>query len=352
MTILVTGGAGFIGANFIQDWLTLSDEPVVNLDSLTYAGHLESLAAVRDDPRHVFVKGDIADTALVMQLLHEYGIRAVVNLAAETHVDRSIRLMEDFVQTNVLGTSHLVEACRQYFSAVSEDVRLCFRFLHVSTDEVFGSLDEDDAAFSESSAYSPNSPYAASKAAADHLVRAVYRTYGLPVLITHCSNNYGPFQYPEKLIPVMIHNALSSKPLPLYGDGMQVRDWVYVKDHCSALRQVLEKGKVGRTYNIGGLNQKRNIEVVVGVCRILDELRPREDGVSYSGQLRFVADRPGHDRRYAIDATRIWDEMGWMPEVSFEQGLRMTVEWYLENTGWLESVSDERFHQWIERQYA
>jgi dTDP-glucose 4,6-dehydratase len=352
MTILVTGGAGFIGSNFVLDWLASSDEKVVNLDCLTYAGHQESLASIRDDSRHVFVQGDIGDFELVSELLHEYRIRAVINLAAETHVDRSIRLMEDFVQTNIVGTSRLLEACRQYFSVANEEERLCFRFLHVSTDEVFGSLDEGMPAFTEKSPYSPSSPYAASKAAADHLVRAVQRTYGLPVITTHSSNNYGPYQYPEKLIPIMIHNSLSGKPLPLYGDGMQIRDWLYVKDHCTALRLVLERGRIGSTYNIGGLNQKHNIEVVVSVCRILDELRPREDGSSYGDQIGFVADRPGHDRRYAIDATRIWDEMGWVPTVPFDKGLRMTVEWYLENTDWVASVSDERFHQWIEKQYA
>ncbi|NLC22887.1 MAG: dTDP-glucose 4,6-dehydratase [Oxalobacter sp.] len=352
MTILVTGGAGFIGSNFVLDWLAASNEPVVNLDKLTYAGHLESLKSIEDDPRHIFVKGDIGDIELVTDLLHEHRIRAVINLAAETHVDRSIRLMEDFVQTNIVGTSHLLEACRQYFAVVSEEKRMRFRFLHVSTDEVFGSLEEAVPAFTESSPYLPSSPYAASKAAADHLVRSMHRTHGLPAITTRCSNNYGPYQYPEKLVPIMIHNALSGKPLPLYGDGMQIRDWLHVKDHCSALRLVLERGKIGRTYNIGGLNQKRNIEVVMCLCRILDELCPREGGGSYSALLSFVADRPGHDRRYAIDATRIWDEMGWVPSIHFETGLKMTVEWYLENTAWIERVSDEKFHQWIKKQYA
>lgn len=352
MTILVTGGAGFIGSNFVHDWLAASNETVVNLDRLTYAGHRESLAAFMDDPRHVFVEGDIGDTALVTSLLHEYQIRAVINLAAETHVDRSIRLMEDFVQTNIVGTSHLLEACRQYFTAVPEEKRMRFRFLHVSTDEVYGSLDEGVPAFTEGSPLSPSSPYAASKAAADHLVRAVDRTYSLPTIITRCSNNYGPYQYPEKLIPVMIHHALAGKGLPLYGDGMQIRDWLYVKDHCSALRLVLERGKIGRMYHIGGLNQKRNVEVVMGICRILDELRPKEDGASYFDQLRFVADRPGHDRRYAIDATRIWDEMGWVPTTLFDRGLKLTVQWYLDHADWVAQVSDEKFHEWIARQYA
>lgn len=352
MTILVTGGAGFIGSNFILDWLSTSSEPVVNLDKLTYAGHLESLKSLKDDPRHIFFRGDIGDVELVTDLLYKHRIRAVINLAAETHVDRSIRMMKDFVQTNIVGTANLLEACRQYFSVVSEEKRMRFRFLHVSTDEVFGSLDEAVPAFKEDSPYSPSSPYAASKAAADHLVRAVHRTYNLPVLTTRCSNNYGPYQYPEKLIPLMIHNALSGKLLPLYGDGMQIRDWLHVKDHCSALRLVLERGRIGATYNIGGLNQKRNIELVMCLCRILDELRPREGGGSYSTLLSFVEDRLGHDRRYAIDATRIWDEMGWVPSIRFETGLKETVEWYLENADWVESVSDEKFHQWIEKQYT
>lgn len=352
MTILVTGGAGFIGSNFVLDWLASSDEKVVNLDRLTYAGHMENLASLQDDPRHIFVEGDIGDIELVTSLLHEHQIRAVINLAAETHVDRSISLMEDFIQTNIVGTSRLLETCRQYFTVVPEKKRMRFRFLHVSTDEVYGSLDEGVPAFTENSPFTPSSPYAASKAAADHLVRAVQHTYGLPTITTHCSNNYGPYQYPEKLIPIIIRNALAGKGLPLYGDGMQIRDWLYVKDHCSALRLVLEKGKIGKTYNIGGLNQKRNIEVVMGICTILDELRPREDGASYIDQLRFVADRPGHDRRYAIDAVRIWDEMGWAPTTLFDKGLRMTVAWYLDNADWVASVSDEKLREWIEKQYG
>jgi dTDP-glucose 4,6-dehydratase len=349
--ILVTGGAGFIGANFVLDWCAQSDEGVVNLDKLTYAGNLETLASLAGNPRHVFVQGDIGDSALVDRLLAEHKPRAVVNFAAESHVDRSIHGPEDFVQTNVLGTFRLLESVRGHWSALPADEKAAFRFLHVSTDEVYGTLGATDPAFTEQHKYEPNSPYSASKAASDHLVRAWHHTYGLPVLTTNCSNNYGPFHFPEKLIPLMIVNALAGKPLPVYGDGMQVRDWLYVKDHCSAIRRVLEGGRLGETYNVGGWNEKPNIEIVNTVCALLDELRPRADGKSYRDQISYVTDRPGHDRRYAIDARRIEQELGWKPAETFDTGIRKTVEWYLANAAWVRNVQSGAYREWVSKQY-
>lgn len=349
--ILVTGGAGFIGANFVLDWIANSDEPVVNLDKLTYAGNLETLASLKGNPGHIFVQGDIGDSALVDRLLAEHKPRAVVNFAAESHVDRSIHGPEDFVQTNVLGTFRLLESVRGFWSALPADQKSAFRFLHVSTDEVYGSLSKTDPAFTEENKYEPNSPYSASKAASDHLVRAWHHTYGLPVLTTNCSNNYGPFHFPEKLIPLMIVNALAGKPLPVYGDGMQVRDWLYVKDHCSAIRRVLEAGKLGETYNVGGWNEKPNIEIVNTVCALLDELRPKADGKPYKEQITYVTDRPGHDRRYAIDARKLEAELGWKPAETFDTGIRKTVEWYLANSEWVRNVQSGAYREWVEKQY-
>ncbi len=350
--ILVTGGAGFIGANFVLDWLARGDEPVLNLDKLTYAGNLENLAELQGDARHVFVQGDIADGALVQRLLAEHRPRAIINFAAESHVDRSIRGPEDFVQTNVVGTFRLLEAARQYWSGLDGVHKEEFRFVHVSTDEVYGSLGPGEPAFSEATRYEPNSPYSASKAAADHLVRAWHHTYGLPVLTTNCSNNYGPFHFPEKLIPLMIVNALAGKPLPVYGDGRQVRDWLYVRDHCSAIRRVLQAGRPGQVYNVGGWNEKANIDIVHTVCGLLDELRPRTDGKPYSGQVSFVKDRPGHDRRYAIDARKMEQELGWKPAESLESGIRKTVQWYLDNPDWLAHVQSGAYREWVHTQYA
>jgi len=349
--ILVTGGAGFIGANFVLDWLARSDEPVVNLDKLTYAGNLETLASLQNNPKHVFVQGDIGDSALVDRLLAEHQPRAVLNFAAESHVDRSIHGPEDFVQTNVLGSFRLLESVRGYWSGLAAEPKAAFRFLHVSTDEVYGSLSASDPAFTEENKYEPNSPYSASKAASDHLVRAWHHTYGLPVLTTNCSNNYGPFHFPEKLIPLMIVNALAGRPLPVYGDGMQVRDWLYVKDHCSAIRRVLEAGRLGETYNVGGWNEKPNIEIVHTICALLDELRPRADGRSYKEQISFVTDRPGHDRRYAIDARKLERELGWKPAETFDSGIRKTVEWYLDNAAWVRNVQSGAYRDWVKKQY-
>ncbi|MBY3186032.1 dTDP-glucose 4,6-dehydratase [Rhizobium sp. 25PS6] len=349
--ILVTGGAGFIGANFVLDWLALHDEPIVNLDVLTYAGNLENLASVWEDPRHLFVKGSIADYDLIEELLRSHQPRAILNFAAESHVDRSIHGPEEFIQTNIVGTFRLLEAIRGFLASQDEAFRESFRFLHVSTDEVYGSLAPAEAAFSEHRKYEPNSPYSASKAASDHLVRAYHHTYGLPVLTTNCSNNYGPYHFPEKLIPLVIHNALSGKQIPIYGDGMQVRDWLFVKDHCSAIRCVMENGKVGETYNVGGRNELTNLSVVNTLCEILDELRPLPQGASYKAQISFVRDRPGHDRRYAIDATKIERELDWRPSETFETGIRKTVEWYLANQAWVENVTSGGYRQWIERQY-
>jgi len=352
MTILVTGGAGFIGANFVLDWVANTDEKIVNLDKLTYAGNLESLAPLKNKPQHVFVQGDIGDSALLPQLLAEHQPRAVLNFAAESHVDRSIHGPGEFIETNIVGTFRLLESVRGYWQSLEANAQSSFRFLHVSTDEVYGSLAPQDPAFTEQHPYEPNSPYSASKAASDHLVRAWHHTYGLPVLTTNCSNNYGPLHFPEKLIPLMIVNALAGKPLPVYGDGMQVRDWLYVKDHCSAIRRVLEGGQLGETYNVGGWNEKPNIEIVKTVCALLDELRPRADGVSYAQQITYVKDRPGHDRRYAIDARKLEKELGWRPAETFETGIRKTVAWYLENTEWVAHVQSGAYREWVSKQYT
>jgi dTDP-glucose 4,6-dehydratase len=368
MTLLVTGAAGFIGANFVLDWLASSQEPIINLDKLTYAGNLESLSSLQGDARHVFVQGDIGDAELVNRLLAEHQPRAVLNFAAESHVDRSIHGPGDFIETNIVGTFRLLESVRGYWGTLpvcadsdpehapsrseTAPTRKDFRFLHVSTDEVYGSLAKDDPAFSETHRYEPNSPYSASKAASDHLVRAWHHTYGLPVLTTNCSNNYGPFHFPEKLIPLMIVNALAGKPLPVYGDGMQIRDWLYVKDHCSAIRRVLEAGRLGETYNVGGWNEKPNIEIVKTVCALLDELRPRADGQPYAQQISYVTDRPGHDRRYAIDARKLEAELGWKPAETFETGIRKTVQWYLANPQWVSHVQSGAYRDWVNKQYA
>jgi dTDP-glucose 4,6-dehydratase len=351
MTLLVTGAAGFIGANFVLDWLASSQEPIINLDKLTYAGNLETLSSLQADARHVFVQGDIGDAVLVDRLLAEHQPRAVLNFAAESHVDRSIHGPGDFIETNIVGTFRLLESVRGYWSALPESRKSAFRFLHVSTDEVYGSLAKDDAAFAETHRYEPNSPYSASKAASDHLVRAWHHTYGLPVLTTNCSNNYGPYHFPEKLIPLMIVNALAGKPLPVYGDGMQIRDWLYVKDHCSAIRRVLEAGRLGEVYNVGGWNEKPNIEIVKTVCALLDELRPRADGQPYVQQISYVTDRPGHDRRYAIDARKLESELGWKPAETFETGIRKTVQWYLDNPQWVSHVQSGAYRDWVQKQY-
>ena len=352
MTLLVTGGAGFIGGNFVLDWVDACDEPVVNLDKLTYAGNLETLAALKGNARHIFVQGDIGDRALVDRLLAEHQPRAVVNFAAESHVDRSIHGPGEFIQTNIVGTYNLLESVRAYWSGLSEAQRTTFRLLHVSTDEVYGSLSRNDPAFAETHRHEPNSPYSASKAASDHLVRAWHHTYGLPVLTTNCSNNYGPYHFPEKLIPLMIVNALAGKALPVYGDGMQIRDWLYVKDHCSAIRRVLEAGRLGETYNVGGWNEKPNIEIVQKVCALLDELRPKADGTRYDAQITYVTDRPGHDRRYAIDARKIEAELGWKPAETFETGIRKTVQWYLDHPEWVKNVQSGAYREWVSKQYA
>lgn len=348
--ILVTGGAGFIGSNFILDWLANSKEPVVNLDALTYAGNIRNLDALADDERHIFVHGSIADTALVASLLERHKPRAIINFAAESHVDRSIHGPEDFVQTNIVGTFRLLEAARAYFAKLPD--RQGFRFLQISTDEVFGTLGPDDPAFDEQTQYKPNSPYSASKAAGDHLVRAYHHTYGLPVLTTNCSNNYGPYHFPEKLIPLVIHNALQGRPLPLYGDGQQIRDWLYVNDHCSAVRRVLEAGRPGETYNIGGWNERTNLDLVNLLCEVLDEMAPKADGTSYNTQITFVTDRPGHDRRYAINAGRMETDLGWRPVETLESGIRKTVRWYLDNAEWVTGVTSGSYRNWIAKQYA
>lgn len=352
MTILVTGGAGFIGSNFVLDWLAERDEPVVTLDALTYAGNLENLAPVLDDPRHTFVKGDIGDSALLQQLLASHRVRAIVHFAAESHVDRSILGPEAFVQTNVVGTFRLLEAARHYWQQLPLSEQEAFRFLHVSTDEVYGTLEPDDPPFTETTPYAPNSPYAASKAGSDHLVRAYHHTYGLPTLTTNCSNNYGPRQFPEKLIPLCLLRALAGEPLPIYGDGQQIRDWLYVGDHCAAVRRVLDAGTPGETYNIGGWNEQTNLAVVTELCTLLDRLAPRGDGRSYSDQITFVADRPGHDRRYAIDARKIACELGWQPAESFATGLEKTVRWYLAHRDWVERVQSGAYRDWVRTQYG
>lgn len=349
--ILVTGGAGFIGANFILDWLATSDEPVINLDKLTYAGNLDSLSSLANDKRHIFVEADIANSDVMAELLLSYSPRAIINFAAESHVDRSILGPDDFIQTNIVGTFAMLEAVKKHWQQLPEQQQKEFRFLHVSTDEVYGSLAAESPAFTEEHKYEPNSPYSASKAASDHLVRAYFHTYGLPVLTTNCSNNYGPYHFPEKLIPLMIVNALAGKPLPVYGDGLQIRDWLYVKDHCSAIRRVLEAGKVGETYNIGGWNEKPNIEIVSTICELLDELSPRADAALYSLQIQYVTDRPGHDRRYAIDASKIERELGWRPTETFTTGIRKTVEWYLQNPEWVTNVQTGAYRQWVSKNY-
>ena len=349
--ILVTGGAGFIGSNFVLDWLARSDEPVVNFDKLTYAGNLNNLASLNQDPRHIFVQGDIGDQAHVARLLAEHRPRAIVHLAAESHVDRSISGPAAFIETNVNGTFALLEAARAYWSALAAADKAAFRFLHVSTDEVYGSLGPEDAPFSETTPYAPNSPYSASKAASDHLVRAYHHTYGMPVLTTNCSNNYGPYHFPEKLIPLIITNARAGKALPIYGDGQQVRDWLYVSDHCAAIRRVLADGRLGEVYNVGGWNEKANLEVVLTLCDILDQLDPKAQG-SYREQIAYVQDRPGHDRRYAIDARKLERELGWKPAETFESGIRKTVQWFLECQDWVRDVQSGDYLKWIDKNYA
>ncbi|MBY0499926.1 MAG: dTDP-glucose 4,6-dehydratase [Nitrosomonas sp.] len=346
--IFVTGGAGFIGSNFVLDWLTQSDEKVVNLDKLTYAGNLKNLLSVAKDPRHIFIQGDIADTQLIDRILTQYQPRAIINLAAESHVDRSIHGPEDFIQTNILGTFRLLESVRTYWNNLSIATKQNFRFLHVSTDEVYGSLASNEPAFTESHRYQPNSPYSASKASSDHLVRAFYHTYGLPVLTTNCSNNYGPFQFPEKLIPLVIVNALAQKPLPIYGDGLQIRDWLFVLDHCSAIRRILEAGTPGETYNIGGWNEKPNIEIVKTICTILEEIYP---DVVFHNLITYVKDRPGHDRRYAINAIKIEKELSWKPAETFETGIRKTIHWYLNNQEWIADIQTGTYREWIKKNY-
>ena len=350
--ILVTGGAGFIGSNFVLDWLSQSDEPVVNLDALTYAGNLGNLASLKDDPRHIFVKGNICDKQLVTDLFSKYRPTKVVHFAAESHVDRSIFGPDLFFQTNVMGTLNLLECAKAFYDQeLTQEERKDFRFLHVSTDEVYGTLSFEDPAFTEETPYRPNSPYSASKASSDHVVRTWYHTYGFPVLTTNCSNNYGPYQFPEKLIPLVISNALARKPLPIYGDGLNIRDWLYVKDHCSAIRLVLEKGRLGETYNVGGRNERNNITIVKTICAILDELVPHPEG-SYADLITFVKDRPGHDRRYAIDATKLKTELGWVPEENFETGIRKTVQWYLSHQEWMDNVKTGAYREWTIKQYG
>lgn len=349
--ILVTGGAGFIGTNFILDWLTQSDEEIINLDNLTYAGNLENLASLKDDKQHIFIKGDICDSTLIISLLTKYKPRAIINFAAESHVDRSIKEPEGFIQTNIVGTFRLLEATRAYWDALENMKKEQFRFLHISTDEVYGSLSSKEKAFDEEHRYEPNSPYSASKAASDHLIRAYHNTYGLPVLTTNCSNNYGPYQFPEKLIPLIIINALTNKPLPVYGDGQQIRDWLYVKDHCDAIRLVLEAGTPGETYNIGGWNEKTNIDIIHTICSLLDTLSPHVGGKHYNEQITFVTDRPGHDRRYAINSNKIKRDLGWEPAETFETGIHKTVQWYLNNQSWVKNIQSGAYREWIDKNY-
>jgi dTDP-glucose 4,6-dehydratase len=350
--ILVTGGAGFIGSNFVLNWLASCDEPILNVDKLTYAGNMQNLASVADDDRHLFVNADIADGDLISRLLRAHKARAVVNFAAESHVDRSILGASEFIDTNIVGTFKLLEAVRSHYERLEGEAKDLFRFLHVSTDEVYGTLKDSDPAFTELNRYEPNSPYAASKAASDHLVRAWHHTYGLPVLTTNCSNNYGPYHFPEKLIPLVISNALAGKDLPIYGDGKQVRDWLYVGDHVDGICRVLERGRIGETYNIGGWNERQNIEVVKQICATLDRLQPRADGLSYAEQITFVADRPGHDRRYAIDATKMENELGWKPKETFETGLEKTIQWYLDNQDWVANIQNGAYRAWIDKNYG
>jgi dTDP-glucose 4,6-dehydratase len=352
MAILVTGAAGFIGSNFVLDWLSQSQEEVISFDLLTYAGNLENLSTLDNSPHHHFIQGNIGDRDLMSTLLKKHDIQSVIHFAAESHVDRSIDSPGDFIETNIVGTYRLLESARVYWAHLDEASKKTFKFLHVSTDEVYGSLDEKDSSFTESHRYQPNSPYSASKAASDHLVRAWYHTYGLPVLTTNCSNNYGPYQFPEKLIPLCILNALQGKPIPIYGDGKQIRDWLYVKDHCTAIREVLNKGRLGETYNVGGWHEKTNLEVVTSLCSILDELKPKIDGKSYRDQITFVKDRPGHDKRYAIDASKLKNELGWKPQETFETGLHKTVLWYLEHQDWVNNVISGEYHHWVQKQYS
>jgi dTDP-glucose 4,6-dehydratase len=349
--ILVTGGAGFIGGNFALHSMAVQNGDLVNLDKLTYAGNLQTLQSISHKPNYHFYQGDIGDRGLVAKILEKYQPEAVINFAAESHVDRSIHGPGDFIQTNIVGTFNLLESVRAYYEKLGDGQRNNFRFLHVSTDEVYGTLDQADPPFAETNPYEPNSPYAASKAASDHLVRAWFHTYGLPALTTNCSNNYGPYQFPEKLIPLVIHNALRGKPLPVYGDGKQIRDWLYVEDHCDAIRVVLERGRLGEIYNIGGNNEKTNISVVETICRILDQLRPREDQKTYLDQITFVKDRPGHDRRYAINASKIANELGWKPKETFESGIQKTVQWYLDHQDWVEGVVSGSYRDWVAKQY-
>ena len=351
MTILVTGAAGFIGSNFVLDWLDQSTEDVVSLDLLTYAGNLENLSSLSKSPHHQFVQGNIGDRDLVFNLLKKYHIRSVIHFAAESHVDRSIHGPGDFIETNIVGTYHLLESVRDYWNNLDEIGKKAFRFLHISTDEVYGSLNDKAPAFSENHPHKPNSPYSASKAASDHLVRAWFHTYGLPVLTTNCSNNYGPYHFPEKLIPLCILNALNGKSLPIYGDGQQIRDWLYVKDHCSAIRRVLEHGRLGEIYNVGGWNEKTNLDVVKTLCSILDELKPKTDGSKYENQMTYVKDRPGHDKRYAIDASKLERELGWKPQENFETGLRKTILWYLEHEAWVNNILSGEYQHWVQKQY-
>jgi dTDP-glucose 4,6-dehydratase len=350
--ILVTGGAGFIGSNFVHVWAREEPGRVVNLDRLTYAGNLENLASLAGDPKHLFVRGDIGDRGLVQELLRTHNPEAIVNFAAESHVDRSIHGPDEFVKTNILGTFHLLDEARGYWEQLDAGAKARFKFLHVSTDEVFGSLGPGDAAFTETTPYAPSSPYSASKAGSDHLVRAYHHTYGLPTLITNCSNNYGPLQFPEKLIPLMIHNALRWKRLPVYGDGLNVRDWLFVEDHCAALRTVLRSGRCGETYNIGGRCERTNLEVVRRICSVLDELRPSASGEPHESLIGFVRDRPGHDWRYAIDSSKIERELGWRPRETFESGLRRTVQWYLDNADWVARVVSGEYRDWIDENYS
>lgn len=349
--ILVTGGAGFIGANFILDWFAQADEEIINLDNLTYAGNLENLASLKEDKRHVFIKGDICDSSLIISLLAKFKPRAIINFAAESHVDRSIEEPDSFIQTNIVGTFRLLEAARGYWDELEKNKKKEFRFLHVSTDEVYGSLSSKEKAFDETHRYEPNSPYSASKAASDHLIRAYHKTYGLPVLTTNCSNNYGPYQFPEKLIPLIIINALTNKSLPVYGDGQQIRDWLYVKDHCVAIQRVLEAGVPGETYNVGGWNEKPNIDIVHTICSLLDTLSPQIDGKNYNEQITFVTDRPGHDRRYAINSNKIKRDLGWEPAETFETGIYKTVKWYLDNQSWIQNIQSGAYREWIDRNY-
>ena len=354
--IFVTGGAGFIGSNFILDLVSPSSnnlfEIIINLDNLTYAGNLENLKSLKDNPQYTFVKGSITNKDIVTSIFKEFQPRSVVHFAAESHVDRSILDSDNFIVTNIIGTHTLLECARDYFNHLNEESKSQFRFLHISTDEVYGSLKKNSHPFSEKNKYEPNSPYSASKASSDHLVRAWYHTYQLPTLITNCSNNYGPYQFPEKLIPLCIFNALTNKPIPIYGDGKQIRDWLYVKDHCKAIQSVLSKGKPGETYNIGGLNEKTNLEVVHSICHILDELKPRFDKESYSSQIQFIQDRPGHDRRYAIDASKIQTELGWKPEASFDSCIRETITWYLEHQDWANNIVSGEYQHWIKKHYS